>query len=646
MSLTVNTAQQAAFIQLFKSAAVSTDNINNVAPLQQIAHGLLFIDELGNIRNAPKDVFDAANREYGVDVRAFNQTFHKSFKTMAFGDPMELILSQMLNYLSTYGMENAGFKVLNYVPMEALEIPLDAFNVKRITIIKMLPLATLKGMLKDYLMTLTAPNERIRNAVQVLFPFVTNTPDEIKSFEIMVMYCDFKGVYPIQPISGLRYLIFKTTGVPMIIKNRRTIEAIKNAGIYGKNADIPARVFMTNLPGYASIFLRYKPLFLAFKKFPNCSRLVNQMRRMAETYHKPLPETAVQNFVSLMMKGKYLQALSVLDKASNRDLIKIVNSCTARASTEDVPAVYTIRNGRLFVKDDGISALTSNEAKLYIRCITECMNKLYSNLQGTLVGKTFVLPTDIEYAVPTSEKQMLGAIPYGTKVVIPERASHMTVGVHWTNNETKHGESRVDIDLHAHSANANFGWNSYWRDGTDVVYSGDNTNAPLPNGAAEAFWVNAGDTEIMFDVSLFAGMPNTEFKFFITDNDRGDLSRDFTFDASKLLCTPIRLSFNGQNGVSLGMLCSHEFYFYGGSLQTDIVPQANYKSAIAGMKNMLKSKMRFAAFLKAMGANVITPTEHAQMAQEDIEAAAQVISLMPEDLTPGTLLNIVDGKVE
>lgn len=647
MSLNVTAAQQAAFIQLFKSAVDSVSINGGVSPMEQIAHGILFVDGQGSVRHAPQDAYTAAVKEYGAEVIAFNKTFHKSFKEMAYGDPLTLLLQQMMNYMSTYGRESIGLTAGNYVPLEVLEIPADAFNIKRITVIRMLPLMTLKGKLNEYLKTLTAPNDRIRNAVQQLFPFVTNTPDEIKSFEIMVMYCDYKRVYPAQPISGLRYLIYKVTGVPMIIKNRRTIETIKNRSAYSPVNELPARVFMANLPGYAGIFLRYKPLFLAFKKYPNCARLVNHMRRMADTYHKPLPDTAVQNFINLMLQGKYLKALGVLDKASNRDLVKIINSCSTRASTESLPAVYTVRNGRMFVKDGGIQPLNPETANVYVRCIQECMKALYTRLNDQFAGKTFVLPDDVDYAVPTTEKQMMGTIPYGTGVVIPAGRTNLTVGVHWTNNKTKHGESRVDIDLHAHSVKANFGWNSYWRDGTDVVYSGDNTNAPIAQGgAAEAFWVKLGQDDIVFDVSLFSGLPETEFKFFLTGNDRNDMHRDFTFDASKLLATPLRLGFNGQHGMTLGMLTEDRFYIYGGALQTGIVPSANYESAIAGMKNIFKSKMHMSTFLRAMGAWVMTPMDLAQLKQDDPEAAAQVISLMPEDLTPGTLLNLVDGKVE
>ena len=246
MSLNVTAAQQAAFIQLFKSAVDSVSINGGVSPMEQIAHGILFVDGQGSVRHAPRDAYTAAVKEYGTEVIAFNKTFHKSFKEMAYGDPLTLLLQQMMNYMSTYGRESIGLTAGNYVPLEALEIPADAFNIKRITVIRMLPLMTLKGKLNEYLKTLTAPNDRIRNAVQQLFPFVTNTPDEIKSFEIMVMYCDYKRVYPAQPISGLRYLIYKVTGVPMIIKNRRTIETIKNRSAYSPVNELPARVFMAN----------------------------------------------------------------------------------------------------------------------------------------------------------------------------------------------------------------------------------------------------------------------------------------------------------------------------------------------------------------------------------------------------------------
>lgn len=649
----LNRVEQAAFAHLFKVTVHEYQVRGEVDPACQINRGFVVVDENFKPINISQVQAQAIADEYGVDVRCFNNTFHKSFDTVAHGDPLLLVLQQLENYLSTYGREAIGLKAGNVVPLEALNIPVEAFNISKLVIIREVTMGQAVQLLNQYLATMRAPNDRIRRTLDVILDRATIDPDDIKSFEALVMYCDKRGLVPKVPLSGLRYLVYKTTGSPLVIKNQRTVKAIKaypnSWGADQRVKTLPAIVFGMNMPGYAAIFLRYKPLFLAFKEYPRCGRIINRLRRMADTYHQPLSEDAVQNYIRLMREGKFLNAMKVLDKASNRDLVKIINACLARTAEGGAPAVFTVRNGRIFVKEDGIAPLNAENAKVYRTCIKECSAKLYARLHDVWGDKVFVVNEGVQYAVPTTEKQMMGGIPFGTLVPLTKKGN-FTVGIHWV-NPVEHGrEQRTDIDLHANSTTRHYGWNGGWGMGQEkLIYSGDNTNAPAATGgAAEAFFVNDTDGEdFIFDVNLFNGIDKgQEFKFFLTSNTRDDIRRDFTFDASKLLAPVVKLDFGDKRHMTLGMLTGKGFYFYDGTLTAGIVPNANYEAAIAGIKNQLDNKMRMSTFLRMIGAYVISPTDAAQLKHDDPEAYAQLIDLTPEALTPATLLNIVDGTVE
>ena len=645
---TLSMAEQAAFVHLFK-VIVTNPNIRNseVAPREQLRRGFIVVNENLQPVDISMDSFRAIDSEVGIEVRNFNQTLHKSFGTVAYADFGYLLMAQLMNYLSTYGAESMGLKAGNFIPAEKLDLPTEFRNVARITVIRKVSHSDAVALFNDYLTRLKAPNTRIMNSVKTLINYATLPIDDVASFEVQIVYADAKGLYPVNPISGLRYLIYKITGNTLIIKNQRTIRVIKakaeascSSYFDSKTANLPAAVLRSNMIGFASIFLRYKDLFLAFKKFPGCAPLVNQLRRMADTYHKPLPEDAVQNYVQMMMKGRYMAATKVLNDADNRSLIKIINFCLSRATDEFMPAVYAVRNGRLFVNEDGIAPLTKDSAAMYSTCIRECMKLLHFRLFAFFRNKIFLMPDEMVYSTPTTEKQMMGTIPMGSFMPL---SGNVVVGVHWFNHKSEKGEQRVDIDLHMNSATRHFGWNGGWRDGDETVYSGDMTNAPYPYGAAEAWYNTVGKEDFIYEVNLFSGPENQEFKVFFTKSDRDQLRRNFTFDPNACIAPPVKLNFADGKHMTLGLLTTDGFYFYNGALTSGIVPQANYESAIKGIKHSLRNRFGMTKFLQTVGATVITMEDYVKL---DDEAKAQVISLMPEDLTQSTLLDLVDGKVE
>ena len=59
----------------------------------------------------------------------------------------------------------------------------------------------------------------------------------------------------------VRYLVFLATGKSLLIKDKQTIQVIKESEIV-----IDELVINFGIEKLSSVFLRYKPIFLAFKK--------------------------------------------------------------------------------------------------------------------------------------------------------------------------------------------------------------------------------------------------------------------------------------------------------------------------------------------------------------------------------------------
>lgn len=144
---------------------------------------------------------------------------------------------------------------------------------------------------------------------------------------------------------------------------------------------------------------------------------------------------------------------------------------------------------------------------------------MVDRISTNVKGKYIYIPNNITYAAPTSEKQFNGNIPAGSYIEVP-RIDDLVYGVHWTNlpgdgkyqsrgfyGEIKpNGEERVDLDLKQMNKNEVFGWDaSYRSSASDILFSGDITDAPAPTGATELFYVgrNYGHGAFLITLNMF-----------------------------------------------------------------------------------------------------------------------------------------------
>lgn len=628
-TFTLTTEQQTALLRLTKTInadAIITDNFNNstIDCAELLSHGLVFLDKDGvPMFSVPRYLGLTAMGCYGYNNEDFNRTLVESFAAVDRMTAVEFYTVQILHYLTTYG---TNFTT-PFVVGERTFTPEETKALK-ITIIRAESASESLEKINDLFANTAAPKSQNISYYRALAPLTTIAPDAVKSRELMMMICTERNIRPEDPEMLFRYLIYRTTGETLIIKNKTLITKIKDAMANPNNAKYITFLTEDEMKGLASIFYRYKPLFLAFK-VPMTGYIINKIRRFAVKYHKPQSARTIKNFVNLNLD----EQKKIIARASNRELIKLYNALTVLSGTR----LFQIRNGKIWVKE-----------KEHVIIDTSFPNKLLNNL-GTAVeinnelrkrlrsyeGMTIYIPRGISYAVPYSEKQFSGVIPWGTKIAAESAENAFTMGVHWVNDPD---ENHCDLDLHAHTPTKHLGWNSCYKskDG-EIIYSGDMTNAPAPKGAAESFYINNIKEPVILTLNAYSAKANKQFQFFITEGKDDEMCERMTFDASKLVSAPIPLAFANRNSLSLGIFNDKIFYVYGGNVAEGSVPSRNYPALIDGLLNRMSHIYLFDAFAKNLGVNIVheVPTDDTPF-----------LDFSPEALTANTLLDFVDGNTE
>lgn len=629
-----------------------------------VSSGFVVIKNGEVVPEISMDTFTAIGSLYGDDVKAFNKTFFETFHRSINMSDNERLIHQAMHYLSTYGAERVGIKMPAYIPVRIEDVEYPERNGEfKLIVIEMIPEKELIERIVDAfcnIQTVTPKFTGYFNDLGTLItPYIEKRIDDVKSFQVKCFLVDKIRVLPNNPQEVLRYAIYTATlhQTSMLIKDRETITRIRDAMQYHRNLAAQLIDIFEAVPvnKMAQVFFRYKPLFLAFKPAGKRMRTrINQIRRAADKYHIPQDEVCLQNVFNL---SDWETIVKLLDTASNRELVKIINKGIQK-KFGGLVEVYNIRNGKAFVRE--YDEKKTNAKMLTARDIVSySLQKLVESLHATVNGKTFYIPEMFNYAAPASERQFVGAIPYGSYIVCPNKA--FTAGVHWEDlsgdDSPYASQERIDIDLHMNDNEDNhYGWNGFWgnRGNQSVIYSGDMTSAPKPDGATEAFYFNPSAEEnkelkFILSMNLFNSIPSLDLmpKFFMTakEHNQKDFAKNAPYNPNDLLFSPITIPVETR-GTTIGVFLNDRFYFYGGSLTSSSVPSANYSNYVDGVVSKCQYRLSLAELLKGAGAVVLT-TESAvkeyAAAKAEADEENDLISLAPEELKFDTLLNIIDG---
>lgn len=476
-------------IRLFKAVPINTKRKKKASKElleKTIKKGFIFSPEVIHNYTEKKllALIKTIEEEYGLTAEQLNNSFHKSWKKVRDASMEQLVMEQIIHYITTYGFEAMGFydKDLVYISNEKLELP---------KLEKGISLVVIKGYTKEELKKklismlgsgIALGEETIKDVVDVcnFVKLKKKEIENIKNKEVKITLYEYLKIIPENPIEFLRYAVYSATDNTLLIKDKATIEMIKEKG----NVDVLA-LFVKykkeyGLNNLAQIFLRFKPLFLAFKTHKQLNHIINRIRKLAKKHHKPMKEDYLNNLTANIKKGNVddKKLKEELDRVNTFRKIRLAYALKYRTKDAD-SILYKIRNGKAYATDFYFTK--RNEAK---RILSIVMDSITKDLKKNVNGKKVYIPEYITYALPATEKQFTGDFPSGTYVTVDK---DLIAGVYWENVDSH----RIDLDLSLISAETGkIGWDSSYRtDDRSVLFSGDVTDSSGVNGASELFYV-------------------------------------------------------------------------------------------------------------------------------------------------------------
>ena len=538
-----------AILKLFKCYLVDnsiSDNKDNETQYDKkaLSKGIL-ID-----KNVPNDIKEYVIKVYGKDGYLLNQTFHKSFDKVLKSSKLELIIEQVLHYYTTYGKERMGFdydenKV--YIPKEKLEV----IDLKDdITLIKINPInknnlnTRLRNLILDSNIALSS--DTIKN-IEVLLKFMDIKESEIdliKNREVKVLVYKYLNIVPKDNIEFLRFLIYVLTESTLLIKSPESEEALK---ISKKSQALKYLEKYDEISGYnvlSQIFNRFKPLFLSLKTNKESDKelsveeekvnsIINKISHLSKKYHKPFITNELDKFKvwckENIDKSEFEKILrSRLNGESTYRIIKLDNYLRY-LSLGNSSKVYKIRNGRCFItiKED----LDFNNIN-YKKVIDLLDSIILQRMNEKVTDKKIYLDDKVSIKLPQSEKQFIGDIPYGTSITLDKE--DLLFGIHWNDVENK----RVDLDLKAISNDFVVGWDGDFKKDDKIIFSGDVTSAPLPNGASEYLYIDKSIDDTILSIKLnnyTSYLENIEYDIIIAKGYKKKIKRNFIIDPNDII---------------------------------------------------------------------------------------------------------------
>ncbi len=571
-------------------------------------------------------LLDTIESVIGISGEKANAAFHKSWSVVRDSSMEFLVIQQIIHYLTTYGFEQLGIyqKDAVYIPSEILEIPSIQENIPLVVIRAMDAQEILAGIL-HLASGIALSQQTIEDLLTIIKAngYDSSLIQQVGNRELKGLLYDYYHLVPYEPVEFLRYLISKLTNESLLIKNEYMIEKIKQSD--GKILDA---IILDSPDDLASIFLRFKPLFLAMKTISTNKNYFNQLRKKANKMHKPI-------------SGDYLSGITAQLKSNDLDLTAFQNCMSKTSIFRKIRLAYALKH-RIHASDSIVYRIRNGsgwacsfewpvglENKIQ-QALDIVLSSIVSDIRKNVEGKTIYIPSNIHYALPATEKQFTGNLPSGTYFSVPE---DIIVGIHWMNKN-----KRIDLDLSVISESGKIGWDSVYRSaGNDVLFSGDVTDAPEPNGASEFFYIQRLEREamvLMTNYYNFQKGDEIDAKIIIAHEKPMIFSKNYLVDVNNLLASANIKITKKQNilGLLVNIDGENRMYFANVSIGNSITSSGNEHSTHARkyLVSRFLNSLELRAVLSAAGANVV-----------EVLPDGDVINLSPASLDKTTLIELI-----
>ena len=597
---------------------------------ETLPKGFIFDPALASSSIDSANIIDNINQVYGSNSTQLNASFHKSFAKVRDASMQQLVLEQVIHYITTYGAEHLGVydEESIYIPGETLNAP-ELEEGLHVVVIRGMTKEELKVELIKLLGSGVALHERtVTDAIDVaqFVGFTESDIEEVKNKEVKAALYDYFGLVPSKPVEFLRFIVYRATEKTLLIKNRALIDQLKD-----RNNNDLVRYFDTyekevGLQNLAKIFYRYKPIFLALRTNTKLKKAINKIRRLADVNHEPMKEDLL-NTITARLKAHQAPDTKAFNEAiNNANIFRKIRLAYALKfrTTEADSIMYRIRNGKAYAKE--FSFVNKRGAEIMFSAV---LRSIIADIKPNIDGKSFFIPSGIKYALPATEKQFIGNMPSGSYV---EAGDDMVVGIHWEDQDT----NRIDLDLSISNAMGKLGWDGAYRSSDGIQFSGDVTAAPKPDGATEAFHINdaaRGAWLVNLNYYNFNSAVPVPFKVFVAHDSSSMISKNYVVDPNKIIAlTNSTIDIKHKTlGVVVAEQNNIRFYFSESGLQNTI--SAKHTKAAENARKFMISYL----------IDTITLNEVIEAAGGVLVSALgkDVVDLSPETLDKTTILSLL-----
>lgn len=213
----------------------------------------------------------------------YTTTFYKSWETITGKTRFEILMDQITNYISNYGEDSyttfpeTGEDSYTTLSEDDGEIDIKWEDLK---VIETIELEECIERCIDMLQTNIAMNqETLKMVLNVIGSENISGLDMnlIQNKEVKMFIHYHLETIPEDSVEFVRYLVYLASGSTLLIKNKRTINALKNC----ENIDFAYLINEFGIEKLSEVFYRFKPLFLAMKDDVN-KRYINKLSKLAK----------------------------------------------------------------------------------------------------------------------------------------------------------------------------------------------------------------------------------------------------------------------------------------------------------------------------------------------------------------------------
>lgn len=489
-----------------------------------------------------------------------NATFYKTVEDVVSKNRYELLIDQIVHYMTTYGTD---FSLGNgFVPndMDFSEVP-DWTQFKAINPISESELYDkCVGMLVSGIAlnknTMTALADYV---IAYCMDYRTGLDiDSIRNREAQVYICDRLGIFPRNPMALFRLIMLKTTGDTMVVKNNETFKKIS----YGTNTFDMSVLDDGQVAGLSTLFYRFKMLFCALKKNHHSNGpVVNKIRKLAVRNHKPLAKGFWQTVFDTDHTEDELK--SHIGELTAYRKVSLLNLCNRRM--RQVPMqMYTIRNRKTFIRENYCPQTSMDRIGMLSKVLTDSIvDTLRRHSTKTVVDeecdettRPAVVPVvvrtarDVTVPLPVSEKAFIGNYPCGTRYRMTE---NNFIGCYWRN---EWGTNDYDLSFLDENGRK-IGWNSsYYDDNHKVVFSGDMTNAEPE--ATELLFVRKECPNGFVTVNQYSGNSKSKFRMIFGQENIEHMHSNYMVDPNSIRLD-VEIEHENCRDISVGIVNADSF---------------------------------------------------------------------------------------